>query len=349
MRIVHINLERFWRGGERQTLYLMEGLRALGHECSLIARDNEAFIAHARAKGFAVRIIRKPFLVRGGNLSAYDVVHVHETRGLQLAALWKPVHKRPIVATRRVDNMPSRNILTRVMYAQVDRLAAVSGKIRTVMSDWGIRDAEMVVIPDAIETDREISEDAVRVLKKRFSPKKVVGCVAALEKRKDHHTLLKAASLIQDARDDITFVLIGDGGLRPELEKEASRLGLKDVVFEGYREDPYPYYRVFDVFVMPSQQEGLGSSILDAFLYRVPVVATRAGGIPEIVKDRRTGLLADVGDAGMVARSVMTMLDDERLRKACVEEAHAFVLEGFTLDRMAKAYERAYQDVLAHA
>jgi glycosyltransferase involved in cell wall biosynthesis len=186
----------------------------------------------------------------------------------------------------------------------------------------------------------------VEKLKKRFGSKKVIGCVASLEKRKDHHTLLKAASVIQRQRDDVVFVLVGAGDLRADLEREASVLGLKNVMFEGYQDDPYSYYKVFDVFVMTSRQEGLGSSILDAFSYRVPVVATAAGGIPEIVKDHETGLLADVGNPDAVALSIMQMLGDEELRKRCTLKAHAFLLERFTVDRMAQFYELMYQDVL---
>lgn len=345
MRIVHINLERGWRGGERQTLYLMEGLRALGHECHLIARRNEAFVAHVTNRGFPIYLIRKPFLLHGGIISSFDIVHVHETRGLQVAAMWKYIHGIPIVATRRVDNTPSDNILTRQLYRQVDRLVVISERIRFVMNSWGIEDEKITLIPDSIDSERKLSEDTVAKLKKRFQSKKVVGCVASLEKRKDHHTLLRAASMVQALRDDVVFVLVGDGELRPELEREASRLGLVNVAFEGYQDDPYPYYQVFDIFVLTSRQEGLGSSILDAFVYRVPVVVTAAGGMPEIVKDGQTGLLAEVGNPYKVSQAIIRMLDDEALRKGCIEKAHVLLMERFTIERMAKSYEHVYQDI----
>jgi glycosyltransferase involved in cell wall biosynthesis len=202
------------------------------------------------------------------------------------------------------------------------------------------------VIYSAIETQRYVRQDAATKLKKRFASKKVVGCVASLEKRKDHYTLLKAASVIQRQRDDVVFVLVGAGDLRADLEREVSVLGLKNVIFEGYQDDPYSYYQVFDVFVMTSRQEGLGSSILDAFSYRVPVVATAAGGIPEIVKDHETGLLAEVGNPDKVAFSIMQMLYDDELRKRCTDNAYEFLMQRFTLDRMAQSYEQVYQKVL---
>lgn len=346
MRILHINLERTWRGGERQVLYLMEGLGRLGHESHLMARKNEAFVSRVRDKGFQVHVISKPFALYGHILSKYDVVHAHETRGLQIAALWKSLNARPLVFTRRVDNPPSGNILTRYFYNRIDTLSAISGTIGTVMKTWGFDASRIRVIPSAVETGRDIGVENVKRLKERFATKKVIGCVASLEKRKDHHTLLRAAGLIQKERNDAVFVLVGDGDLRGDLEGEATRLGLTNVVFEGYQDDPYPYYKVFDVFVMTSRQEGLGSSILDSFRYRVPVVATAAGGIPEIVKHGETGLLAEVGNPGSIAGYILQMLDDGPFRTRCTEAAHALLMEKFTIDRMARSYEQVYLDLL---
>jgi L-malate glycosyltransferase len=346
MKIVHINLERTWRGGERQVLYLMEGLRRLGHECHLVARTNDIFISRAREQGFPVHVIRKPFVLSGHIFSEFNVVHAHETRGLQVAAFWKHFNKKPLIFTRRVDNPPSGNILTRLIYSKIDKLVAISETIGSVMRMWGFDASRIRVIYSAVEAQRPVRKDAVIGLRARFASKKIVGCVASLEKRKDHHTLLKAASLVQRQRNDVVFVLVGDGDLRADLEREVSLLGLKNVIFEGYQDDPYSYYKVFDVFVMTSRQEGLGSSILDAFSYRVPVVATAAGGIPEIIKDHETGLLAEVGNPDKIALSIMQMLDDEELRKGCTERAYAFLMETFTVDRMARFYEQVYQDVL---
>lgn len=346
MRIVHINLERSWRGGERQVLYLMEGLRRLGHECHLVARSNEAFVSRVRSQGFPVTVIRKPYLLSGAQLSGFDVVHAHETRGLQLAAVWKTVNRLPLVFTRRVDNPPSGNVLTRAVYARIDCLAAISGNIGAVMNAWGFDPGRVRVIPSAVESSPSPREDTVARLRERFRGRKVAGCVASLEKRKDHRTLLRAASLVQNVRQDVVFVLIGDGALGGELEDAARESGLRNVVFEGFQDDPSSYYPVFDLFVMTSRQEGLGSSILDAFASGVPVVATAAGGIPEIVINEETGLLADIGDAGMVADAILRMLSDDGLRTRCTGKARALLTDRFTIDRMAGAYEQVYQEVL---
>jgi glycosyltransferase involved in cell wall biosynthesis len=347
VRILHINLERGWRGGERQTLYLMEGLRALGHECRLLARPNELFIGRTLKAGIPATSIKKPFLFHGSLLKGWDVIHAHESRGLQMAASWKPLHKRPIVYTRRVDYIPSRQPFTRMVYRRIDRLVAISSKIESVMRLWGFDPGMIRVIKSSVPLETSQSTDKVGELRARFGSRKVVGCIAALVGHKDHATLLKAASILDRTRPDVVFLLIGDGPLMKDLGKLASDLGLSNVIFEGYVEDPYPYFEIFDVFAMTSKEEGLGSSILDAFRYRVPVVATDAGGMPELVKDGETGLLVRVGDFRMVAEAVVRFLDDGRTRLECTENAHALVSKDFTVEAMSKAYEEVYLEVLA--
>jgi glycosyltransferase involved in cell wall biosynthesis len=346
MRIVHINLERGWRGGERQTLFLMEGLRALGHENVLLARSNKDFVTRVRDAGFQVIVISKPFFLSGSHLSGFDIVHAHETRGLQLSVLLKPIHRSPIIYTRRVDNPPGSHVLDRLKYSAVDCLVAISGRVSEAMVEWGFDPSRIRIIYSAVPLHQGLNADDIEKLRQRFHACKIVGCVASLEKRKDHETLLNAAAVVQHERDDVIFVLIGDGDLRGNLEKKASRMGLGNVIFEGYLENPYPYYGVFDVFVMTSKDEGLGSSILDAFRYRVPVVATAAGGIPEIVRDGETGLLAQVGNPHSVARCILRMLEDEDLRQRCMEKSYDLLKKQFTIEKMAYAYENLYREVM---
>lgn len=348
MKILHINLERGWRGGERQTLYLMEGLRSRGHECSLLARRGDVMAQRARDRGFLVIEIGKPFLLRGYLLRHYDVIHAHEMRGLQIASLWKGFHARPVVYTRRVDYTPSGDVITRMTYARVDTLVAISRKIESIMREWGFDADRIRVIRSTVHLgDGEPFPGKVAALRERFHGKKVAGCVAALVGHKDHRTLLEAASLLKDARPDIVFVLVGDGPLAKQLKQYARELGLSNVLFEGYQPDPYPYFKIFDVFVLTSKEEGLGSSILDAFRYKVPVVATAAGGVPELVVEGQTGLLVETGDPRAVADAILRILEDPVLRASCVERAHCLVTSVYTVENMAGSYEQVYRDVLS--
>jgi glycosyltransferase involved in cell wall biosynthesis len=346
MKIFHINLERGWYGGERQTLYLMDGLRSLGHDNTLLARNNDIFIHRVKEHGFPVNVINKPFMIHGWFLSHFDVVQAHEKRGLQLAALWKYYHKRPIIYTRRVDYKPGKHFLNRLIYKKVDHLVAISEKIKSIMVEWGFEQKRINVIHSSVSLDRVAQpKDSMR-LKQQFQGKKVVGCVASLVRHKDHDTLIEAAAIVSRHRNDVVFVLIGNGNLRGSLENKVMRLGLKNIIFEGYQNNPYPYFYTFDVFTMTSREEGLGSSILDAYLYHVPVVATAAGGIPDLVKDGETGLLVPIENPHMTAQSILRMLDDEDLRQRCIEKAYALLEKEFTIKTMARSYENLYREVM---
>jgi len=344
MRILHINLERGWRGGERQTLYLMMGLRELGYENHLLARKNDLFVQRVLKCDFNVKVITKPFIIHGHFLQHFDIIQLHEVRGLQIAAFWKFFHRRPLIFTRRVDNMPSDHAFTRFKFKQVDRLIVISRKIKSVMIDWGLDGSLIKVIHSAFSLESNAQHAKVHALKQRFSGRKVVGCVAALEDRKDHFTLLDAAALVSKKRDDVSFVLVGDGILRRKLEAKAKELNLNNVIFEGYQNDPHSYYMIFDVFLMTSRSEGLGSAILDAFFHRIPVVATAAGGIPELVLDEQTGLLAPVGNPQKVAQVLLRMLDDPDLRNRVTTKAHSLLKQKYSILQMAKAYDYVYRE-----
>lgn len=348
MRILHINLERGWRGGERQALNIMMGLKDLGHENYLLARKNDVFIRRVREKKFAVKVIKKPFLLSGPYLKKFDVIHAHEVRGLQLATLWQWYHRRPLVYTRSVVFMPSRNPFTVYKYKKVDHLIANSKDSMNMMLKWGVDPSRMSVIYGGIPLETCSDPAKVAALRLRFKGRKVVGCIASLEREKDHLTLIDAASLINKTRNDLVFLIIGDGSLRSMLEQRTAAMGINNISFEGYQDDPYSYYDICDVITLTSREESISNAALDAFLYRVPVVATRAGAIPEIVKDNETGLLVDIGNPHMLADAIMRILDDDSLSRICCKNAYALLLKEFSVENMAKAYELVYHNVLSH-
>ena len=346
MKIVHINLERGWYGGERQTYYLMQGLRNLGHTSVAIARKDDLFAQRVSKDGFAVSAVRKPYFIHGHLLCNCDVIHAHEARGLQLAVLWKIFHKCPIIYTRRVDYYPGRHFITRLKYREIDRLVAISSTIQSMMIQWGVPSDKIRLIHSSVFFQKDSPSNTTEELRQRFQGKKVIGCIASLVRHKDHYTLLQAADIIRRYRDDVIFLLIGEGVLRGELERKVMDLGLKNILFEGYQDNPYQYFPIFDIFTLSSREEGLGSSILDAFLYRVPVVATAAGGIPDLIKDGETGVLVPIENPHLLAQGLLRILDDVTLRTRCIEKAYALLQQEFTVEVMSRSYEALYREVI---
>jgi glycosyltransferase involved in cell wall biosynthesis len=346
MRILHVNFAPGWRGGERQTVLLMEGLQSLGVENTLLARSGGTLVERARSEGFEV--LQSGRLPPIGRLRGHDVVHAHEARAVGFAVVAKPWHRAPIVATRRVDNPPGSGWLTHLKYRRVDRLVAISNAVREAVLAWDPALGPLQVIPSSVPAARDAAPARLAELRDRFQGRRVIGTVGALVARhKDPATLIHAFAELASSRDDLMLVLIGEGNDRALLERQVAELGLRErVIFEGFQPDPWAYYAAMDVFALTSRAEGLGTAILDAFAYSVPVVATRAGGIPELIGDDERGWLARAGDSSDVARCLREALDrpDEARRRASLALEH--LSRKHSVEAMAAAYHALYSELI---
>jgi glycosyltransferase involved in cell wall biosynthesis len=170
----------------------------------------------------------------------------------------------------------------------------------------------------------------------------VVGAVNRLSPQKDPLTLVEAFAVVARRRPDVRFLVAGDGPLRPQVEARIAELGLSDRIgLAGLRDDVPRLLRAFDVFVSASRWEGLPRTIIAAMASGVPVVATPADGVVDVVQDGVSGLVAPVGDAGALGQAVLRLLDDAELRVRVVEDAAARVQE-FDARRMVRDLERLY-------
>ncbi|MDX3894597.1 glycosyltransferase family 4 protein [Pusillimonas sp.] len=350
MRILQLNFERGWRGGERQTLLCLRHFRAAGHHAALLARRGEPLARAARDEGFEVHEVQNAFSLCGkllGIARRYDILHAQTANTLTWLALLKPVLRRPIVFTRRTAFPVSdkKQDKTRWKWRRADLLAAISEAAAAEPRRLGL---PVAVIPSAIEA-RPFDIDRARAFSEQFDlqGRKVIATVAALTREKDPCTLVRAVHALRRTRDDFIFLHLGAGGDAEQAARSlAAELDVQDCyLFAGFQQGVEDIYRLMDVFVLASAHEALGTSVLDAFLYSVPVVSTNAGGLAEVLADGR-GLLCEVGDHEALARAMGRVLDDAGLRSEMVRKAHAFVLEQHDPRRMAHRYLDAYQAVL---
>lgn len=351
MRILQINTEKTWRGGERQTLYTLRGLAQAGMRVSLLCRAGTPLAERAEHLPVTVhaeagQLGALAFLA--GCRGRYDVLHAQTAKGQSLAAFTKPLHRTPLIYTRRVDFRPS-GVAARVKYRLTDRTVAISQAIADILAGFGL--PNVPVIPSAaLPTPAAVSapelEDRTRA-ELGLAGKHIIGTVAALVPHKDPLTMVEAVARLRDMRgNDFAFLHFGDGPLLEPAKARAHALGLADVYhFMGFHPHVIDYLRILDVFVMSSCEEGLGSTVLDAFLEGVPVASTEAGGLKELVEGR--GLLAPVGDAAALAETMTRLLDDTPLRARLSAESRRYVLERHDLDRLCAEYVRVYEDLLA--
>ncbi|RME75365.1 MAG: glycosyltransferase family 1 protein [Planctomycetota bacterium] len=350
MKILEVNTEKTWRGGERQTLYNILGFLKKGHQVHLLARRGGPLAMKSRKEtGIPVFEVSSLlgawwFLVRHG--SKYDIVHVQTARTQSVAILAKSFYQRPVVYTRRSNFFPKTGLFSKWKYEKTDCLSANSYHIGEVLHSFGIQ-KEVIVLREVVE-EEELDRERAENLKKKLGieNKKILATAGALVPHKDPFNMIHAISELYQKRQDFVFLHFGDGEMRDAVEKEIQRCGLEKVfLLMGFHEKVQDFYSIFDVFVMSSDGEGTPNTVLDAFLYKVPVVATRAGGTPEILEGR--GILCPIKDPKALALGIEQILDSPELSQEYVEKAYAYVKEHHSLEKVTQDYLDTFQKVLS--
>ena len=356
MKIAHLDSYLSWRGAEQQVLYLAQFLQTQGYDSVVVCPARGVLSQRAREAEISVMALdmrHELDLAAAWRLGSWlrrqrvDILHMHEPHahsiGL-LACLIAPNVRK--VVSRRVVFRPVRNLLSRYKYAVPDvRYVAVSEAVRNVMLDSGITAAAVWTVHDGVDLDRiDAADETVSVFP---AGARVIGTVGHLDGYKGHRYLLQAMCHVRQVEPKACLVIVGEGRLRTDLEAEATALGLRDAVcFTGFRADVLALIRGFEIFVFPSTLEALGTSVLDAMALRKPVVATRAGGIPESVQHGITGLLVPPGDAHAVAEALCTLLRQPGCGRAFGEAGRRRVEQFFTAERTGAATLEVYRDVL---
>jgi glycosyltransferase involved in cell wall biosynthesis len=356
MNIVHLDAHIPWRGGEQQVVYLARFLHEHGYDNLVICPPHSALYQRAREAGVPTRALRlrhEADLVAAWQLGNYlrrqqvDILHMHtphaHTIGV-LACLLAPKVRK--VVSRRVDFPPIRNLLSRWKYLLPEvQYLAVSEAVRQVLIDSGIPDHRVQTVHDGVDLRR--FNDVPKAPALFPAGTRVVGAVGHLAGHKGHRYLLEATRYLLQVEPYVGVVIAGDGALRTTLQAQAASLGITDrVCFTGFRHDILALMQRFEIFVFPSYLEGLGTAILDAMALRKPVVATRAGGIPEVVQDGITGFLVPSRDPEALAQAVLHLLHRPEQEKAFGEAGRKRVEQYFTAEQMAAQTVHVYQRLL---
>jgi L-malate glycosyltransferase len=357
---LHIDTARTWRGGQNQVLVTVMGLRALGHRTLLVA--NPSGELRQRAKEGLDLLPLAPRtemdLNAAWRLSRFikqlrpDVLHAHDPHAVAMAALALSMStqlaKPPLVASRRVDFHLRGSALSRWKYRQVDCFICASDAIRQMLMGDGVPEMRAVTVHEGIDLGHVEAAPAAKLHEELWLPHHapLVGNVAALVPHKGQRHLIEAAMLVLPQVPDARFILAGEGELRPALERQIREHHLeKHVLLVGFRPDVLSLHKAFDIFVMSSLTEGLGTSLLDAMACGKPIVATTAGGIPEVVVDGETGFLVAPRDHEGMARAIVSLLKDEALRRRMGEAGRTRARVHFSAERMVQDTLRVYQRV----
>ena len=277
------------------------------------------------------------------------ILHIHSAKAGLVGRLAVMSKRRPkVVVTMHSYVFDERmGPGQRNLYAKIeryfskftDRYIAVSQALKDEMvTEMGL-DADMIsVIYNGVEFQN---------VKKTPHPDIRIGIVSRLAPQKGIEYLIRAAALVLSSRQDVVFQIVGDGPERPTLGSLRDSLGIREAVyFLGARKDVPELLSTFDLYVQTSTSEAFGFSILEALSQEIPVVATRVGGVPEIIDDERTGLLAETRNPRDIADKILLMLSDLSRATEMAQAGSADVRERFTFARMVQATQELYADLL---
>ena len=360
MRILHVEAGRHLYGGARQVCYLMEGLAAEGVENILVCARGCEIAGAARD----ATVVELPI---GGDLDVFwsgplsklikahapDVVHVHSRRGADL--IGGRCARRAgttAVLTRRVDKREPA-WWARLKYRPYSVVAAISSAVESELVDHVRLDPGRVVrVASAVDTVRYRPDSTARaLLEETFgisSESRIVGVIAQLIPRKGHALLLDCLPEVVARHPEVRVLFFGRGPLERTLRRKIAERSLGSrVQLPGFRDDLAELLPGLDLLVHPAMREGLGVAVLEAMSAGVAVVASDAGGIPDVVEHERSGLLFASGDTRELRGALLRILDDEALRLRLARAGRERVKSRFSVRRMIRRYMEVYNRVLS--
>ena len=360
MKILHLSSEKTWRGGEQQIAYLIEELDKHGVENFVACRKNSAFEKHCIKNN--IDHISIPFannfdistawqIKTFANYAEIDIIHMHSSRSHTMAVMATVLgSKAKMILSRRVDFPSSGNWLSKYKYnhPRIKKVLCVSEKIKEIISPIIKDKSKLEVVYSGIDLKRFAGKTNTNILHKEFgldADTKIIANISALAPHKDYFTFVETVEEFKKiSTEKVKFFAIGEGNCRTEIENYIKQKGLENnIILTGFRNDVADIFPELDVFLITSEEEGLGTTVLDAFANKIPVVATTGGGIPEMVKHNKTGLLYSIKTPKELAKGVKEVLENSTEAKKRTENAYQLLTEKFTKEQTAKQTLEVYK------
>jgi len=342
LQIAHVNVARSYRGGERQTELLIRALGARDVRQVLVTRWQAPLAERCAGLDIEIRAVAGHAFGVVAALRGVDVAHVHEGRSVYAAYLRHMLSGTPYIVTRRVDNPIRNHWLAHRAYRSAACVAAVAPQVADVVRAFDA-DARVTVVYSA---SSGLTVDAARAaaIRAGYAAQLVVGHVGALDNsQKAQELIIDVARDLAASHPEIHFVLVGGGDDERMLRKLAA--GLTNITFTGFVDNVGDYLAGFDIFILPSRREGIGSVLLDAMEHGLPVIATRVGGVPAIVHDGENGLLIDSERPDQLRDAILHLAGQPGLR-ATMGQKGRLVAAPYTASGMAEKYYALYEEAL---
>lgn len=363
MRVLLVDLETEWRGGQNQALLLLKGLRARGHEAELVAAQGSALGERAAACGVRVHSVSRGFfrmlaakkirgLLRVGRL---DVVHANEAQAVTAVwlALWgrRALLRVPFVISRRVGYPIGKSSLAQARYRAAARIVANSKWVAEQAAASGAPREKISVVYEGAEIPPRFTVEQRQAARARWGISEstpLMGCVGVLLPDKGQEWLIRALVEVKKEFPSAKLLLAGDGPCREKLGTLAKQLGLEsDVIFAGFVKDIENVYAALDVFLLPSFFEALNNSLLAAMAYEIPSIAFNKGALGEIIEDGKSGLLVSGPNITEIFAAARRILRDKEFAINLGRTGRARIEENFSSERMVEGMIHVYKECAA--
>ena len=357
LTVMYVDLNTQWRGGQRQILWMAQGLKRHGGRPLLALRPHAVLAQRARAVGLEVVPI-DPLIAEWGPMTVLRlrrtmaregvrILHPQCGHSMALSALAALGTDTRVVFARRVTSPLRRGAATRLKYGRADRFIAVCQAAVPALLDAGVDRGRIDVVYSGVDLARAVEPASPATLAELGVPNgPLVVMVGALTQMKDPLTFVRAVDCARRAVPSLQALLVGDGPLRPAVEALIRDLGLGDTLhLAGFRSDADSLMCAAQVVVLSSDDsaEGIGGVVIDAISFGRPVAATAAGGVPEVIENERTGLLVPVRDAQALGQAIARLLTDgdlaARLVTAGLARSRDFAIENTVAGTIA-VYEK---------
>ena len=341
---------------EQFVLRIAEGQKNTGHAASILAMQGGPLREEAVRLGVPLfelggtsKILRVLKAVVALRRLRPGIVHGHNDTSLHYALLAKRITGAAVVMTCHGRGKADHREPSPAEWARVDRVVCVSDAVAQD-SPPAVPKERLSVIRNGIECPGASPgrDNVHRSLGIGDGFTAII--VARIDHLKGHNTLLRAWADVARTVTGATLLVVGDGVERAQMERLSADLGIGGAVrFLGFRADVGDLLGACDLFVLPSLSEGLPLSILEAMAHGLPTVATRVGGIPELITDGRHGLLVAPNDAPGLAAAILRMAQNPVLRREMADLAQQRVRDEFSFEAMLCQYDALYRTLAIHA
>lgn len=358
--ILHTESSKGWGGQENRTLKESIGLKKLGARVIIACQPDSKLAKVGADNGIEIRTVRMESSI---SLSAIfsllkiikqenvNIVCTHSGKDSMLGAIaGRLSSKKPKIVRTRHLALPITSKITYSIFPH--KVVTVSEYVRKyLVEEKGIAADKVLSIPTGVDLE-VFNPDVVQAVSREemgISPDAViVGTIAILRRKKGHHTLLDAIPSVLKGFPKTVFLFVGDGPQKENIEKKISEFGIaENVKLLGLRKDVPEILKTIDLFVLPTLQEALGTSFLEAMAMKKPVIGTKVGGIPEVVNDGASGILVEPEKPVVLAEAVIALLNDKEKMRRMGEKGRRIVEKKYNVDVMAKRLFDFYKSLIA--